>query len=75
MSEEGNDEIFEEEEAGCLTKVSKKKVHTHIYNFIKNKTSAKKEEIVNVCKAAVNIFDSMKSNDDVGIVSIFDFMI
>lgn len=77
MTKEGNDEIFhEEEELGSLTSRSRNAVYKYVFEYIKlNFTvNAKTDDIVKVCRTAVKVFPTMKTESQVnfGIVSLFN---
>lgn len=74
VQEDGDEELFiEEQDHGNLTTKSQSTVCKHIFGFIKRHytLSATSNDIVQVCKAAVELFGSLKAKNSAidGIVS------
>lgn len=73
MNNEQKDDLFVEEENSGLSMEAQSMVVTHLFNFIKTEYSCQAEPTVaeEVCKAAVELFESLKKKDSTigGIVS------
>lgn len=62
---EGNEDLFVEESEHGLTIRSQDNVFKHIFDFIKKEytLAIKIPDIESVCKAAIELFDSLKTKD------------
>lgn len=74
---EGDEDLFVEESEGALSPRGQEKVYKHVFEFLLKEytATAKLRDVLNVCKATVELFNSLKTNDsEIGvIVSVFQF--
>lgn len=74
LERDGEDYLFIEEQNQGLTLASQNRIFHHVFEFIKSEytVQAKTESIIEVCKAAIELFHSLKIEESAigGIVSI-----
>lgn len=76
LERDGEDDLFIEELNQGLTLASQNRIFHHVFEFIKSEytVQAKTATIIEVCKAAIELFQSLKIEDSAigGIVSIIN---